>query len=70
MKHPIRLALLVAALGHGAVHAGPCQDAGSAFDDVSVYDSFCEEAYWAKNANITLGCGESTFCPADPVTRW
>ena len=39
------------------------------FDDVPASNSFCKHAHflWAKA--IISGCGATTFCPNDPVTR-
>ncbi|GIK87354.1 MAG: S-layer homology domain-containing protein [Burkholderiales bacterium] len=48
--------------------ADPCAGA-SPFSDVAPGDSFCSDATWAKNANITVGCTIGVFCPSDPVTR-
>lgn len=53
----------------GAARAGECGDAGTPFNDLTIYDIFCTEATWAKNAGITLGCGPGIFCPGDPVSR-
>jgi hypothetical protein len=40
------------------------------FADIVNGDSFCEEAAWAKAAEITLGCDAfDNFCPYDFVTR-
>jgi hypothetical protein len=39
------------------------------FTDVPASNSFCKHAHflWAKG--IISGCGATTFCPGDPVTR-
>jgi hypothetical protein len=51
-------------------HAEGCGDNPLPFQDVTQNDIFCTDAAWAKNANITLGCGDGTnFCPAEDVTR-
>jgi hypothetical protein len=39
------------------------------FNDVPASNSFCKHAHflWAKG--IISGCGATTYCPNDPVTR-
>jgi hypothetical protein len=52
------------------VRADTCGDNTPPFDDVAQNAGFCSDAVWARNANITLGCGDGTnFCPQDAVTR-
>lgn len=71
MRRMLLLLFAAAALlaGRDAL-AFPCGDDPSPFNDVFYFDSYCTEAAWAKNAGITVGCGDgSIFCPNDPVTR-
>ena len=50
--------------------ADTCGDNAPPFEDVPQNAGFCSDAAWARNANITLGCGDGTnFCPQDAVTR-
>lgn len=39
------------------------------FTDVLQSDSFCTSTQWLRNANVTLGCGGTGYCPFEPVTR-
>jgi len=53
-----------------ALHAAPCTQAPSSFDDVAVNDIFCTDVQWLKNRGVTLGCTPATdYCPFDVVTR-
>jgi hypothetical protein len=54
---------------HGAGYTPPAVGTGTGFSDV-------DPAYWAAAwikqlvaEGIATGCGASTYCPADPVTR-
>ncbi len=71
MRRLFLLMFAAAALVSGEeAFALDCGDDPSPFEDVFYYDSFCTDAVWAKNANITKGCADgSIFCPNDPVTR-
>jgi hypothetical protein len=53
-----------------ALHAAPCTQAPSSFDDVAVNDIFCTDVQWLKNRGVTLGCTPATdYCPSEVVTR-
>jgi hypothetical protein len=64
----VSLFWIVTLLSPTQVHADPCTGP-SPFLDVPAAASFCADALWAKNANITTGCGVNVFCPGSPVTR-
>jgi hypothetical protein len=59
---------IVALFSATPARADPCAGA-SPFGDVPPGASYCTDALWAKNANITDGCGPSIFCPSSSVTR-
>src|SRR5688572_15380309 len=53
-----------------ALHAAPCTQSPSSFNDVEITDIFCTDVQWLKNRGVTLGCGDGTvYCPDDAVTR-
>ncbi len=39
------------------------------FTDVDATHALCASVEWLKNRNVTLGCGGSLYCPAQPVLR-
>ncbi|HVF64609.1 MAG TPA: hypothetical protein VNE58_11505 [Casimicrobiaceae bacterium] len=41
----------------------------SPFTDVAPSDFFCQSTEWLKNRQVTLGCGGTSYCPGDVVTR-
>lgn len=59
------LAVLLCALVPSPAIAQSC----AGFTDVSAASSFCPNVEWLKNRAITLGCGSTTYCPNDPVSR-
>lgn len=44
--------------------AGP-----SSFTDIPQSAIYCTDAEWLANRGVTLGCGDTSFCPNDVVTR-
>ena len=45
--------------------AAPC----AGFTDVDATSAFCPNVEWLKNRQVTLGCGATSYCPGDAVTR-
>ena len=39
------------------------------FTDVPVTDQFCKHVHYLWAKGIITGCGPTTYCPDDPVTR-
>jgi hypothetical protein len=47
-----------------------CTSGGvSRFTDVSATDDFCRHVHYLGAQNVTLGCGATTYCPGDGITR-
>ncbi|MGE5276353.1 MAG: S-layer homology domain-containing protein [Acidobacteriota bacterium] len=47
-----------------------CKSGGvSLFSDVSPTDSSCKHVHYLAVQNVTLGCGATTYCPGQTVTR-
>ena len=69
MKHavPLTAAALAICLG-GAATPATAQQCGT-FTDVFTTDFYCEGTQWLRNRSITSGCGASTYCPNNPVSR-
>jgi hypothetical protein len=48
-----------------------CTSGGvSLFTDVPPTDAACPHVHYIYDQDVTAGCGASTYCPADPVSRW
>jgi hypothetical protein len=58
-------ALLIPVLAASPARAQSC----AGFSDVFVTDFFCADVTWLRNANITLGCTGTAYCPNNNVTR-
>jgi len=69
MRRVIALGAVLLSLSAAEVRAGQCVPPASPFTDVPDTSIFCSEALWMRNALVTTGCGTTTFCPNDPVTR-
>ncbi len=41
----------------------------SRFSDVAPTDAFCKHVHFIAARNVTLGCGPTTYCPSQAVTR-
>lgn len=57
----------------GSVNGQPysCGEGGhSVFSDVAPESLFCPHVHYIAAQNVTLGCTDEQFCPADPVPRW
>lgn len=52
-----------------AAYAFPCSPGASPFSDVPDSIFYCTSTLWLSNANVTLGCGGSMFCPDATVSR-
>jgi len=65
------VALLALLAASPKAHAQPCPNPpGSPFGDVNSFDFFCSDVLWARNANVTVGCGNGeNFCVGQNVTR-
>ncbi len=44
-------------------------DTAAGFGDVAAGGPFADDIAWLVGAGITRGCGETSFCPDQPVTR-
>lgn len=62
------LAVAAVVLFPAVASAEPC-DGASPFTDVAPGEIYCTNAEWLANRNITLGCGGTSYCPNDAVTR-
>jgi hypothetical protein len=68
-RYVLSLVLAVMSLAAGSARAAQCIGP-SPFSDVAQTDTFCSDALWLRNAQVTLGCGTgTTFCPGETVPR-
>jgi hypothetical protein len=61
------LVVAMAALGAATAQAADCVGFTDVVDDGP--NGFCPSVEWMKNRNVTSGCGATTYCPNNPVSR-
>lgn len=49
--------------------AQTCTANANPFIDVGAGEFFCSDALWLRNANVTLGCNATSYCPTALVSR-
>jgi hypothetical protein len=57
----------LAALGATTARAADCVGFTDVTDDGP--NGFCPSVEWMKNRSVTSGCGATTYCPGNPVSR-